>query len=491
MRRPWRMGAFAALLAVLGLVGVIAVRTHGYGPPPPAPPVARTEVAIDPDAAASRLAQALQVQTVSHSAALPVEGANFARFRDLLETNYPNAHEAMTREIVAGHSLLFTWPGKNPSLAPILFSAHMDVVPAEGDETARWTYSPFAGRVADGYIWGRGALDMKQALIGYMEAVEALIASGFTPKRTIFFAFSHDEELNGHGAEQIAGLLRQRGTRLALTWDEGLVISTGSIPGVAQPVAIIGVAQKGYATVELSLSGAGGHASMPPSDPLMARMARAIVALSAEPPPARLAPPAGQMLQYLGPDLPLLQRMALANRWLFEPVVLSSLEGGEATNAVIRTTLAPTRIFASEFENVLPQTVRALYNVRILPGDTLEGTLAHMRRQVDDPEIVIRSVGLAWKPSSVVDPASETFRIVEAVVRSVFPDVLIAPGLMFATSDTRNYGDLADLSLFFIPSRLDDADLNRIHGIDERVSIENFAEIILFYATLMRELGDT
>ena len=364
----------------------------------------------------------------------------------------------------------------------------MDVVPAEGAEAARWTYPPFAGAVADGYIWGRGTLDMKQALIGYMEAAEALILEGFTPERTIFFAFSHDEELAGRGAEQISALLRERSVRLALTWDEGLVISTGSIPGVAQPVAIIGVAQKGYATIELSLSGAGGHASMPPADPLMAR---AISALSENPPPSWLAPPADKMLQYLGPDLPMLQRAAVANRWLFEPLVLDLFEEGEATNAMIRTTLAPTRVFASDTENVLPQTIRAIYNVRILPGDTLNGTLAHIRRAINDPAIKIRPIGNVWKPSAVVDPASKTFRTVEAVVRAIFPDVRIAPGLMFAITDTRRYGDLTDQSLFFIPSKLDDTDLNRIHGVDERISIENFGEIILFYATLMRDLGGT
>ena len=489
MRRPVRMAIRAALLAVLALLCVVAFRTYTYGPPPPAPAAAKAEVAIDRDQAASRLAQALRVPTVSYSADLLVDSESFARFRALLDANYPNVHRAMTREIVAENSLLFTWPGQDPSLAPILFSAHMDVVPAEGEEAARWTHPPFAGVVADGYVWGRGALDMKQALIGYIEAAEALIATGFVPKRTIFFAFSHDEELDSRGAEQIADLLRQRGMRLALTWDEGLVISTGSIPGVAPPVAIVGVAQKGYATVELSLSGAGGHASMPPGDPLMARMARAITALADHPPPARFAAPADQMLRYLGPDLPMLQRVALANRWLFEPIVLGSLEGGEATNAVIRTTLAPTRIFASDSENVLPQTVRAIYNVRILPGDTLGGTLDHMRRQVDDPAIEIRAIGNAWEPSPVLDPTSGTFRTVEGVVRAVFPDVRVAPGLMFATSDTRRYGGLADRSVFFIPSRLEDTDLNRIHGIDERISTENFAEIILFYATLMRELA--
>ena len=411
------------------------------------------------------------------------------QFRALLERNYPNVHRVMLREIVADYSLLFTWTGLDPEAEPMLFSAHMDVVPADNDEAERWTHPPFAGNVSDGFIWGRGALDMKQSLIGFFEAAEALIGAGYTPERSMLFAFSHDEEVGGLGAQSIAALLRQRRTRLALTLDEGLVISTGSIPGVTSPVAVVGVSQKGYATVEMSLSASGGHASMPPHDTLMARMARAIAELADVPPPPRLEAPADDMLRYLGPELPLLRRAVLANQWLLGRLVLHSLESGSATNAMIRTTLAPTMISASATENVLPQTVRTIFNVRILPGDSLEQTLTHMRRQISDSEIKVRSIGSSWEPSPVVDHQSQAFRAVESSIRAVFPDVRIAPGLMFATSDTRQYVELAEHSIFFIPTRLHDSDLNRIHGVDERISIENFVEIILFYATLMRELG--
>ena len=116
----------------------------------------------------------------------------------------------MNSEQVAIYSQLHTWQGSDTSLAPIVFMAHQDVVPAsETDEG--WDYPPFEGTIADGFVYGRGAIDDKGSLIALLEAADRMAASGYTPKRTLIFAFGHDEEVAGSGAETIAKLLKTRG----------------------------------------------------------------------------------------------------------------------------------------------------------------------------------------------------------------------------------------------------------------------------------------
>jgi len=275
-----------------------------------------------------------------------------------------------------------------------------------------------------------------------------------------------------------------------MTLDEGLMITRGIMPGVEQPVALIGIAQKGYLTVELTLEAAGGHSSMPPKDPLVARLGRAVASLVAAPPEARLGPPVDRMFRQVGPEMSLDLRLALANLWLFEPIVLGILEETNSTNAMIRTTVAPTRLEALSPENVLPQSGRAIVNLRLLPGDTIAEVLDHIRRSVEGTGVVVKVIGPAWEASPVVDTNSATYRTVEVVVRAAFPDVLVAPGLMIGLTDTRHYGRIARQSYFFTPSRMTGPDLDRIHGLDERTPVETFGEIIRFYATLIERVSE-
>jgi len=475
------------LVAVLLLTAVVIVRTAIFGPPAMRDVPAPDPLEIDPGLVAGNLAKALRIQTVSHSGDLPPAAEAFAEFHDFLSASFPRVHRAMAREIVAGHSLLFTWPGRAPGLDPILFSAHMDVVPVEPGTEADWTYPAFSGQVADGFVWGRGALDMKQSLTAYMEAAEALLAAGFVPERTIYFAFTHDEELGAEAALEIAALLEARGVRLFYTLDEGLTIAEGLVPGVVRPVALIGIAQKGYLTVELVAQDEGGHSSMPPANPMNARLARAVAAVVDNPMPARLAPPATQMFEYLAPEMSLLNRAVLANRWLLGPVLMARLEANPATNALIRTTFAPTVIESGFKPNVLPQQGRAVFNIRILPGDSVAQVRDHVRARIADPGIEVRIVGSSpSEPSAVSDPGSRSFRLLRRTVRQIFPDAVQAPGLVLARTDSRSYERIAANSYLFLPSRLTAEDLPRIHGTNERIAVENYAEIIRFYAQLMR-----
>lgn len=473
------------VIAVVALV--ILVRTWSFGPPAMRGTASAPVDQIDQEAAALHLSEAIRIRTISFEDRSEIDPLQFTAFRDFLESSYPRVHRQMSRESIAGHSLLYTWAGSDPALEPILFSAHMDVVPVEPETEGEWQYPPFSGAIADGFVWGRGSLDMKQSLVGYMEAAETLLAAGFTPRRTILFAFTHDEELGASAAREIADFLEKRGTRLFFTLDEGLVITNQIVPGVDKPVALIGLAQKGYVTVELTVRGKGGHASVPPSEPLNVRLAKALLAVSQDLPLARLQAPASQMFEYLAPELGFLNRVVLANRWLFGPIMMSRLAASAPTNAIIRSTFAPTIVQSGFKANALPQEGKVAFNIRILPGESIKSTLDRIREQVGDPDIAINVVGNEpSEPSPVSDVNSQAFRIIRQTVHQVFPDVVTAPGLLVGRTDSRRYRDISANSFFFLPSRLSADDLARIHGTNERIAIDNYVEIIGFYAQLIR-----
>ncbi len=479
------------ILSIAGLVVillvVLAVNTLRIGPPPlPEIPPAE-DIAIDKDAAAKRLAQSVRFRTVSHGPNVPIAEEAFHGLRDFLARSFPRVHKTLKREIINDYSLLYTWEGNDPKLKPILLAAHLDVVPVEPGTEGKWTHPPFSGAIADGFVWGRGTMDMKVSLMGILEAVEYLLARDFTPERTVYLAFGHDEEAGGAGgAAKIAELLAKRGVRLDFTLDEGLVVTHGIVPGVAKPAALIGLAEKGKVTLELTARGEGGHSSMPPVSTVAGKLGRALYRLETNQMPARLDSPAADMFTYLAPDMPFAWRVILANRWLSEPWLISRLEGALATNALIRTTTAPTIIQGGVKPNVLPSEARAVVDFRILPGDTVDDVVEHVRATVDDSNVTVRQVGSEpSEPSPVSDISSASFAALRKTIHQVYPDAVVAPGLVIGRTDSRRYVRLTDNSYRFLPMRLRGEDLKRIHGTDERIAIDNYAEIIHFYIQLL------
>ncbi len=449
---------------------------------------------IDADAATRRLAESLRIRTVSYGPNAPVEEDALNDLHAFLGRSFPRVHGTLDLEVVSDYSLLFTWRGSDPALKPVLFSAHMDVSPVAPETEADWTHPPFEGAVADGFVWGRGALDMKQSLMGVLEAVEHLLAHGFTPTRTVYLAFGHDEEIGGSlGAAKIAEILEQRKVRLYFTMDEGMPITHGIVPGVEQPAALIGLAEKGYLSLELAVEldpAECGHSSMPPVSTAVGKLARAIHRLETNQMPAALKSPASEMFEYLAPEMSLGSRMVVANRWLFDPLLLSRLEEAPATNATIRTTTAPTIVSGGIKENVLPCGARGIVNFRILPGDSVATVIEHVRTAIDDPDVAIRQTGNeSSEPSAVSDSSSASFALLHRTVRQIFPETVVAPGLVIGATDSRHYVKVAENSYRFLPMRLRQEDLKRIHGTDERIAVDNYLEIIRFYIQLLRNVG--
>lgn len=471
-------------VALLALVMVVAVNTLRMRPEPlattaPPPP------ATDP-AAVARLAAAVRIPTISTSdGPAPPEVLN--AFHAFLAASFPRVHAQLRREIVAGHSLLFTWPGRDPNAPALLLAAHQDVVPIDPGSERKWHYPPFAGTVAGGYVWGRGTIDDKQALVAILEAVERMLARGVQPRQTVYLAFGHDEERGGTGAQAMAALLRQRRARIGLAMDEGFAVLDGVLGFVARPVAVIGTAEKGYLSVELRASGAGGHSSMPKPDNAAVRVARAVDRIASNQMPTRMEGLAGQLLDAVAPYSATPMRAVFANRWLTRPLITRQFLASPDTAAMLRTTTAVTILQAGSKDNVLPQSARAVINHRILPGDTIGAVLAHDRELARDDGVTVRALPGGHDPSRPADPQGPDYRRLAATIRAVFPAAPIAPGLVLGATDGRAYEGLARSVLRFNPIVMGKDDLARFHGNDERVSIANHMRAIAFYERLIGE----
>jgi carboxypeptidase PM20D1 len=330
-------------------------------------------------------------------------------------------------------------------------------------------------------------MDDKASVLGILEAVERLLADGFQPQRTVYLAFGHDEEIGGNdGAAKIAELLRSRRIELDFVLDEGMNILSGVIDGISAPVALIGIAEKGYLSLRLTVETPGGHSSIPPADTAIGMVSRALQKLETAPFPANLRGPTRQMFEFLGPEMAWPRKSALANLWLFEPFVTKQLTGSPLTNAIVRTTLAPTIFHAGVKENVLPTHAEAVINLRILPGETIRGTTEQVRTTIHDARIKITPLPLQMEPSGVSEIASAGFKTLQRTIGETAPEVIVAPALLVAATDSRYYAALTKNIFRFLPMTLTRKDTERYHGIDERISIADYLRCVRFYAQLVR-----
>jgi carboxypeptidase PM20D1 len=430
--------------------------------------------------------QALAYKTISYGDPLKFDSSQFLGFRKFLEETYPNFHSTLSREIVADYTLLFTWKGKNPTLKPIVFMAHQDVVPIEEGTESLWSVDPFAGEVKEDFIWGRGTTDDKINLISMFEATEKLLANNFQPERTIYFSFGHDEEIGGSGAVAVAKLLKERGVEAEFVMDEGGIITKSQIPGITKPVALIGTSEKGYLSLVLSVEQAGGHSSMPAPETSIDILTRAIVRLRNKPFEARFSESMNGFIESLGPEMPFLQRMAFANPWLFKGMIIGIYEKSAGGNAMIRTTVAPTIIQAGIKDNVIPTLSTATINFRLLPGDKGEDVINKVKGIINDDRVSISMYKNSLSEASAVTSMNSIgYQKISTAIKSSYADLLTSPFLMIGATDSRYFGEVSSNIIKFSPM----IDPIGFHGINERVSLESYKTSLWFYEQLLKDLN--
>lgn len=476
-------------VAAVLVVGICAVRVARVPAPTQSGPPAPT-IALDADAAVQRLAAGLRIPTVSYEDHAKNDPAQLQAFAEHLRKSFPRVHEVLKREVV-GKSLLYTWTGASAAAKPVLLIAHMDVVPIEPGTENQWTHAPFGGEIAGGFVWGRGARDDKSSVLALLEAAEGLLAQNYVPPRTIYFAFGEDEEIGGQeGARNVAALLKSRGVMAEFLLDEGGAVLNGIVAGVQRPVAAIMAAEKGYFTVRLTTRAQGGHSSRPLPQTAIGELARAVARVQDAPFETRLEPPVTDMLDRLAPEMALPTRLAIANRWLFAPMIERKFAADPTTNALVRTTTAPTVFQAGIKDNVLPSEAHALINFRLLPGETKAAVLAHLREAINDAGVELAESGGFSTEASVPSPTDNAaYELLARTAREIFPEAVISTGLVTGATDARNYAGVYESRYNFTPGTLSPEDLPTIHGTNERIAVENYLGMIRFYMQLLRNLA--
>ncbi|KAL4645980.1 putative carboxypeptidase PM20D1 [Arapaima gigas] len=434
------------------------------------------------------LKEAVQIPTVSFSE----DEQNLTaleEFGHFLRRAFPTVFSSprVQHEVVSNYSHLFWVPGSDPTLEPYMLLAHIDVVPAS--ETDSWDAPPFSGKEIDEFIYGRGTIDDKQSVMGILQALEFLLERGYTPRRGFYIGLGHDEEIEGsNGAINIVKLLQSRGVRLAFVLDEGGGILDGVFNGLENPVAMISVTEKGKATVKLSVTSQPGHSSMPPTETSIGILAGAVTRLEKNPLPVLFGyGPERDTFEHLAHKFGFPLKFFMSNLWLFAPLLGRMMQSNPGTNAIVRTTTAVTMFNAGVKTNIIPPYAEAIVNLRIHPAQTLQEVLEFMSSTVDDERVKIELItGFDPLPLSSFDDKAFGYQIIKKTLLDMFPQVSVAPGVCVGNTDSRHYTSLSKDIYRFAPTWFKPSDLKRFHGLNERISVKNYEEIVVFYFQLIQ-----
>lgn len=456
----------------------------------------------------ARLSKGIQIPTISHINYTKTNFAPFIEFRAYLAEAYPTIFKHTEFKLINEHAMLFKWKGKNPSLKPILFNAHYDVVPAgieeafaeqeipfeisqevtdhPNEQANNWKYPPFSGAVNHGRIYGRGTIDMKGMLFALLDAAESLIESGFQPERDIYFAFGHDEEVGSrNGSEKIAQYLHEQGVLLDAVYDEGGILALSETNKNTFGMAFIGIAEKGLVTVKISVFADGGHSSSPSLVTALGSAAVIMQRLENNQMPARIIPETDMVFKTLMGNASLPARVLIANQDILKPLFISQLSKNAFINAVIRTTTALTRASGSDANNVLPSVATVVVNFRLQPGDRVEDVLQHVKKQCDGFEVKIETLS-AREASNISPTNTHGYKKMVETIHQFYPTATLIPYISIGGTDARNYQLVSSNLYRFLPVAMTDAEKETMHNYDESITINNYARMILYFKFLMQ-----
>jgi len=469
---------------LLGLIGVlaiiIAIRTFKFKPKMETSN-SYEHITIDKEKALMHFSTLLKIKTITYRDEALIDKEAFNTFKETIKKLYPLVHDQLAIHYIDERGILMHWQGRSKD-KPMVLMSHYDVVPVDDD---KWEVPPFSGHIDETFIWGRGAIDTKLTLVAILEAAETLLSQAFVPAQDLYFSFGGDEEISGNATPAIVSFLEEKGIRPYLVVDEGGAIVSDVFPGVQKPCAFVGIGEKGYIDLEVSLRGKGGHSSSPPPKTLTQELARAITRLENNPLDAEISTPAKALFDTLGRHSTLLYRIIFANLWCFSPLLKwqFKLSGGEM-NALIRSTVSVTMLKGSKAYNILPSEVRMGINIRLLEKDKVDKVINQIKVLLGKAYRVETVESREASPYTSVE--SEQWHFFKEAITTIYDEVAVSPYLMLGASDSRHYVDIADAILRFSPMVLTPDELARMHSHDERVSKENYYNAIQFFSYMMQ-----
>lgn len=462
------------------------------------------------DAAVMRLSGGIKIPTVSTGSLGEFNYAPFDQFKEYLKASYPEVYQNTENYEVNKYGLVFKLKGKRSDLEPILFLSHIDVVPP-GDADVKnttenifrpddkplppvskvsedWDFGPFSGTVANGRIYGRGAIDMKGMLFSLMESMTNLIKTGETPQRDLYLAFGFDEEVGGkNGAAYIAEDFKKKGLQFDAVYDEGgLIMQKGGVAGIDFDVAAIGCAEKGFLSAKIKVKGLGGHSSMPPMESAIGKAAIIMQRLEDHQMKPVITPVIKNFFTNIGGSMPFTSRLAIANQWLLKPVLLSQLTKNNTTNALVRTTTALTMMKGSDGTNVLSPEVEFVVNFRLLPGNSVKEVREHIAKATKGFDVEVEEIDNTREASLVSPVNTKAFQQIEAGIKEIYPDAIVTPYLTMAGTDAYKYQIVSKNIYRFMPIKINNSEKQSIHSTNEYLSIENYLKMIHYFEYIMK-----
>lgn len=465
---------------------------------------------IKDDSAIQRLSGGLKIPTVSSGELGDFNYSTFDTIKEYIKNSYPLVYQNAEFAEVNTYGLVFRLKGINPSLNPILFLSHTDVVPpgdaevkdktenifrpddqplpAVSEVSEEWDFGPFSGAVANGRIYGRGSIDMKGMLFSLLESMNNVIKTKYIPQRDIYLAFGFDEEVGGQqGAVKIAEYFRNKNVQFDAVYDEGgLILEKGSVTGISSDIAVIGCAEKGFLSVKIKVKGLGGHSSMPPAESAIGKAAVIMQRLESGQMKPEVTPLINQFFNNVGGSMSFISRMAIANQWLLKPVLLSQLTKNNSTNALVRTTTALTMMKGSDAPNVLSPEVEFIVNFRLLPGNTVKDVKEHIANATKGFDVEIEEIDSVKEASAVSSSNTRAFQMIEAAIKEIHPTAIATPYLTVGATDAYKYQIVSKNIYRFMPIKINNAEKQSIHSTNEYLSIENYMKMIHYFEFIMR-----